>query len=366
MNAEFLIIASRDGSFRALDARDGAARWTQSCGHPFGGLALVRVKDSVIAAALDGYLCALALDDGTVRWEARLPDVIPIGDPLVGLRVAAHGDQVVVQHSAQCFSIDPLDGHVIWKGGRGSRSIVSLGWWVLAVGQANAYVLIQEDAPPPPPPADPRLSRPPIFNTTALSTWDGTPRWGTRDASAIKPGWDGAPPLAEADGVVYSYGRELHALDAASGKRLWTSEDVPRHTWEHSLSGASRSSWPLGAISAPIAGIRAPRCGRRQGSDETGISRNSSEYAPSASSSMPGVVSTTREDFGWRHVRVRRVPCGGAGPQRAPLCDPTLRGASVGRVTRSTSRRSTDCGACAPRTAPSSGTSRIPQDSTPS
>jgi len=229
MNAEFLIIASRDGSFRALDARDGAARWTQSCGHPFGGLALVRVKDSVIAAALDGYLCALALDDGTVRWEARLPDVIPIGDPLVGLRVAAHGDQVVVQHSAQCFSIDPLDGHVIWKGGRGSRSIVSLGWWVLAVGQANAYVLIQEDAPPPPPPADPRLSRPPIFNTTALSTWDGTPRWGTRDASAIKPGWDGAPPLAEADGVVYSYGRGLHALDAASGKRLWTSEDVPRH-----------------------------------------------------------------------------------------------------------------------------------------
>jgi outer membrane protein assembly factor BamB len=186
----------------------------------------VRVADSIIAAALDGYLCAFALTDGTVRWQGLLPDAIPDADPLRGLYVAAYGDQVVVQHGIKCFGIDPLDGHITWKGG---RSVLSRRWWVLGVGQANAYVLAQEDAPPPPPPADPRLSRPPIFITTALSTWEGTPQWGTRDESAIEPPWDGAPSLAEADGVVYSYGRGLHALDAASGKPLWTNEDVPRH-----------------------------------------------------------------------------------------------------------------------------------------
>ncbi len=165
MSAEFLVIASSDGSVRALDAQDGAARWTQRCGHPFGGPALVRVADSVIAAALDGYLCALALNDGTVRWQVLLPDAIPDADPLVGLRVAAHGDQVVVQHGIKCFGIDPVDGHITWRGGRSGWSVVSPGWWVLAVGQANgyvqanAYVLEQEVAPPPPPPADPQLSR---------------------------------------------------------------------------------------------------------------------------------------------------------------------------------------------------------------
>src|SRR5260221_3998599 len=139
MNAECLVIASRDGSVRALDARDGTARWTQSCVHPFGGPALARVADSVIAAALDGYLCALALNDGTVRWQVLVPDAIPDADPLVGLRVAAHGDQVVVQHGIKCFGIDPLDGHITWQGGWSGWSISSRGWGVLAVGQANAY-----------------------------------------------------------------------------------------------------------------------------------------------------------------------------------------------------------------------------------
>src|SRR5260370_10476486 len=227
MNAAVLVIGSYDGSVRALDARDGAALGTQSYGHRFGGVALVRVADSIIAAALDGYLCALALNDGTVRWEARLPDVIAIGDPLVGLRVAAHGDQEVVQHSAQCFSIDPLDGHVIWRGGRGSRSIVSLGWWVLAVGQANAYVLIQEDAPPPPPPADPRTSRPPIFNTTALSTWDGTVphRWRRRTGASIAMSW-GCMPSARSPASVSGLAGMGHAARR-----------------ERSLSGASGPSW---------------------------------------------------------------------------------------------------------------------------
>src|SRR5258708_15632888 len=227
MNADFLVIASSDGSVRALDAQDGAARWTQNCGHSFGGPALVRVADSVIAAALDGYVCALALNDGTVRWHVLLPDVIAMGDPLMGLRVAAYGDQVVVQHGIKCFSIDPVDGHITWRGGWSGWSRASRRWWVLAGGQAHAFVLEQVVGPPPPPPADPRLSRPPIFITTALSTRHGTPQWETRDQSAIKPGWDGAPSLAEADGVVYSYGQGLHALDATSGTLLWTSNAVP-------------------------------------------------------------------------------------------------------------------------------------------
>ncbi len=277
MNADFLVIASSDGSVRALDAQDGAARWTQNCGHSFGGPALVRVADSVIAAALDGYVCALALNDGTVRWHVLLPDVIAMGDPLMGLRVAAYGDQVVVQHGIKCFSIDPVDGHITWRGGWSGWSLSSRGWWVLAVGQANAYVLEQVVGPPPPPPADPRLSRPPIFITTALSTRHGTPQWETRDQSAIKPGWDGAPSLAEADGVVYIVAsmRHLGAYRRDSGAPLWSetgqqrdsyfeefsallalgdlvyvgrSENIPTGFWveaRESETGTLRWSWPV-------------------------------------------------------------------------------------------------------------------------
>ena len=64
---EFVVVVSHDGRMQALDARDGRARWTQTRGHRFAGFALAQVGHEAVAVSLDGYVCVLALDDGTVR-----------------------------------------------------------------------------------------------------------------------------------------------------------------------------------------------------------------------------------------------------------------------------------------------------------
>lgn len=235
MSNELLAVASSDGSVRMHNAQDGSSRWIRSCGHHFEGPALVQVADSIIALALDGYLCALAVEDGAVRWEMLLPDATPISTSLAGLRVAANGDNVVIQHGSQFFGVDPSDGHILWKG---AKSPLAQMLWLLAVGKTHVYTLQREIAPAQQSPLDSGLTEPSDdprragalrFVTTAFSAWDGTPQWWTRDQSAIEPPWDGAPPLVEADGVVYVYGQGLHALDAASGRLLWTQDAAPSH-----------------------------------------------------------------------------------------------------------------------------------------
>ncbi len=226
VNADVLVLGSLDGSLCALDGRDGAPRWTRKCAHPFGGPALVCFADSVVAAALDGYMCALALDDGALRWETTIPQVEQSADPMRGKRVVANGEVVVVERGPTYTAHDPADGHIIWSSG---ASHEARRGWLLGVGAAYAYIL-QMDYPRTPPPATPGAlgARVPLhFVTSALSTWDGTPQWFLHDQESPRaPTWDGAPSLVEADGVVYIYGRGLHAVEAAIHHPL-------RWTWEH-------------------------------------------------------------------------------------------------------------------------------------
>jgi outer membrane protein assembly factor BamB len=234
VNTGLLVVASYDGSIQALDAHDGSTRWAHRGGHPFFGRALARLADSIIAEAAEGYVVALAIEDGRVHWETTLPDTNEISSP-DALSVASSSAQVVVQHYHQCFCLDASDGHIVWRGG--TSMLFTLYWWVLAVGKEQVYVLAQErphsaarlhDDVPSGQSDDPGAIQQRIFVTTALSTWDGTPQWGTRDQSAVEPPWDSSPSLVEQDGVVYTYGYGLHALEAATGRLLWSREEVPR------------------------------------------------------------------------------------------------------------------------------------------
>jgi outer membrane protein assembly factor BamB len=176
------------------------------------GRALAHLADNVIAEAADGYVVALAIEDGTVHWETMLPDATPILDQQGGLRVAASREQAVIQHGRQCFCLNALDGHILWRGAPSPAS--RFGWWVLAATEEHVYVLAHEG--------------PRHFVMTALSAWDGTPQWGTTEQSAGEPSWDSASSLVEEDGVVYTYGNGLHALNASTGHLLWSQEDIPR------------------------------------------------------------------------------------------------------------------------------------------
>lgn len=209
--SRLLVVASHDGSIQALNAHDGSTRWSHSSPHGFMGRALAQLADSVIAEAADGYVMALSIEDGTVRWETTLPDATSIFDQQGGLRVAASKKQVVIQHGPQCFCLNASDGRILWRGAPSPAS--RFGWWVLAATEERVYVLAHEG--------------PGRFVTTALSAWDGTPQWGTSEHSAGEPSWDSAPSLVEKDDVVYTYGNGLHAIEALTGRLLWSQEDLP-------------------------------------------------------------------------------------------------------------------------------------------
>ncbi len=228
MTTDLLILGTMDGALSALDGRDGSSLWRRELGRLTGPSALVRVADVVIAAALDGYVCALALADGALRWEMTIPDVPQGSGPNnPGHRVVTNGEVVVIEHGPTYTGHDPADGHIVWSSG---ASREAQGWWLLGVGAEYAYVLQMEypAAPPSPTPEPVRARVLPHFVTSALSTWDGTPQWFLYDQSARGPSWDGAPSLVEADGVLYTYGQGLHAIDAAIHHPLrWTWEYLP-------------------------------------------------------------------------------------------------------------------------------------------
>ena len=75
MSNDFLVVSTDSHILQALDASDGAVQWERTTGHRYGGSALARTDTRVIAASLDGHLCALHQDDGTVRWETMVPDL---------------------------------------------------------------------------------------------------------------------------------------------------------------------------------------------------------------------------------------------------------------------------------------------------
>lgn len=234
--AEFLVVASHDGRLQALDARDGQVRWCQNRGHLFAGLALARVGNDLVAASLDGYVCMLALANGTMRWERPLPIADPIPMPMDGFRVAANRNLVAVQLGSRMFALDIADGHTIWEA---RPSPATYLWRLLAAGEEHVYTLQIELLAAGPHVQDslvqrqleaPHAAPPPSFITTALSAWDGTPQWFAHQESAVEPPWDAGSSLVEEDGVVYVYGRQgLHALEAASGSLLWTCDTLPHH-----------------------------------------------------------------------------------------------------------------------------------------
>lgn len=235
-NDDFLVVASRGGRIQALDARDGQARWTHICGHPFAGLALARVGNDLVATSLDGYVYMLALANGTMRWERSLPIADPIPMPMDGFRVAANRNLATVQLGSRIFALDVVDGHTIWEA---KPSPATYQWWLLAAGEEHVYTLQHELWAAVPRAQGTLVQRqldashaapPPSFVTTAFSAWDGTPQWFAHQESAAEPPWDAGSSLVEEDGVVYVYGRQgVHAFEARSGSLLWTCDTMPHH-----------------------------------------------------------------------------------------------------------------------------------------
>lgn len=143
-----VIARTADGHIYALDAKDGSQKWMYERSLPALSLrsqaGLLVTRGGVFAGFAGGKLVALALDNGTLGWEANV--AVPKGASEIE-RIAditstpvADGSQVCAtayQGRVACF--DLRSGNLLW-----SRDISSTAG--LAIDDNNVYVTDTRDA----------------------------------------------------------------------------------------------------------------------------------------------------------------------------------------------------------------------------
>ena len=227
------------GRLRALHGGDGSLRWERWTNHPLVGPALARTGDTVFAASADRSLTAWRVDDGTLLWEMTVPERHEVPQTRATTRVAAAGNRAVVLHGKSLFAVNALTGELLWEYAR-PEPVRFAG--LLEIGRTQVYmaeVLPPPPGPPPRPgPPPPRDQQPGLrCATRVLSLLDGTLQWTSEEHAAAVPASDGATSLLERDGIVYTYGNGLYALDAATGALIWSQPATP------TLQGSALALW---------------------------------------------------------------------------------------------------------------------------
>lgn len=229
------IFGSSDGRLCAFRGTTGSVCWEHRGHHRVSGMAHAPTQDAIITAALDGTVASLRLDDGAWNWQTVVPGIhLPAGGGQAHVRVVVGGDVVGVQYGKRIIGVHAADGRILWEHASTAYRVQ------LLAGSPSHVYLVERDLLPRPTSAVPADSQgspafvkalaPVIrFVTLALSPQDGTLQWSSVEASAREAATDGATPLSEAAGTVFTYGpRGLSAL-TADGKLLWTHETPQFH-----------------------------------------------------------------------------------------------------------------------------------------
>jgi outer membrane protein assembly factor BamB len=189
------IFDSDEGRATALDTRTGAVLWSQALGAPDD--TSVAASDGLAIFGLqDGTVVALAVADGTERWQTDTSDGARIGTPAIAdgrVYVASLDDNGPGTH--HITALDLATGSQLWR--------------FASPGDRPAYT---------PAIADGRaITEGEDGSVTALDPASGAVLW-----QAKAPGLVEVVP-AIADGVVYgaSNGGFAFALDAATGAERW-------------------------------------------------------------------------------------------------------------------------------------------------
>ena len=198
--------AAVDGGVRALDLQSGAETWrykskAEISGGPGAGDGLV------VVGTLEGEVIALDAASGTEKWKAKVPNEV-IAAPLIG-----QGTVLVRSNDGRVTAFDIADGKRRWFWNhdlpllsvRGNDS-PTFGPGLVFVGNDDGLVV-------------------------SLSLVDGRPQWeqpaGVPDGRSELDRMadvDGAPVLDNTMLYASSYKKTSIAIDAPSGRPVWTSE----------------------------------------------------------------------------------------------------------------------------------------------
>ena len=203
----------RKGFVYALEPVSGKPKWVSEIPGVFiseavaaNGRVFVSASDPSVTefAARASILYALDVSTGVLKWTTRAPQ--GLGDT----RVLAHGDRVLLTTDRVVTALDPDSGRGVWTFGDDQ---IRPG---VGVDGRFLYLVSSKSS---------RRSRP-TLSSLDLST--GAVRWALPVDATI---------ATVQDGVVYVEGDRLRAIDAASGKELWSTK-VDRRASARLLAGA--------------------------------------------------------------------------------------------------------------------------------
>ncbi|MDR0781884.1 MAG: outer membrane protein assembly factor BamB [Pseudomonadales bacterium] len=142
-----VVVQTVDGKLIGLDARNGQQRWIYESQVPAlslrGTSAPIIVQNSAIAALATGTVIAVALDNGTLRWEERV--AIPTGRSDIDRMVDIDGNLAEVEgqilapsYQGYFSAIDPTTGQTRWRVKESSSNGASSGF-------GNVYIVSAGD-----------------------------------------------------------------------------------------------------------------------------------------------------------------------------------------------------------------------------
>jgi outer membrane protein assembly factor BamB len=227
-------IADSNGVLHALALADGKVRWTYKSEGGFATTPLV-LKDRIYLGDLDGFLHCIAADKGTKTWTFDTEG----GSIHSSANVSPDGKTIVFGNDgAQVFGVDAESGKKLWEGKGGDRinacPAVGYGAAFFTGCDARLLALNLKDgterfaielgglAPGSPTILDDRIIAATGEGAVLAYTPDGkTQLWKYEDVDQQSAMFYSSPAAADGIVVLGCRDRQVHAIDAKTGKRAW-------------------------------------------------------------------------------------------------------------------------------------------------
>jgi outer membrane protein assembly factor BamB len=227
-------VADSVGVLHAIALADGKVRWTYKSEGGFATTPLV-LKDRIYLGDLDGFLHCIAADKGTKIWTFDTE-----GGSIHSSANASPDGKVIVfgNDGAEVFGVDADSGKQLWKGKGGDRinACPAVGYDAAFFTGCDARLLalnlkdgterfaieLGGLAPGSPTLLDDRIIAATGEGAVLAYSPDGkTQLWKYEDVDQQSAMFYSSPAAADGIIVLGCRDRQVHAIDAKTGKRAW-------------------------------------------------------------------------------------------------------------------------------------------------
>lgn len=211
-----VVVGTSAGRLVAVDPATGAPRWNVDAGGPVAAPP-TPARDLIVVGTKQREVLGVTVADGLVRWSVIL------GGRVTAPTAVLPGVVYVAAWDGRLTALDPETGAVRWSARLGGPVEVALAA-TRGAGGRDAVVALREDG----------TLVAVVASAPAETARSGTAPFAPRVAWTHRLDADDPAPAA-ADGRLFLGGRDLTALDAASGRVLWRLSDTLTRTFNREV-----------------------------------------------------------------------------------------------------------------------------------